>query len=43
MGTPEERLWTDLEYRYTNYDVNHSDLIINVKNTTFSIDPCKGN
>jgi len=41
MGTPEERLWTDLEYRYTNYDVNHSDLIINVKNTTFSIDPAK--
>ena len=41
MGTPEERLWTDLEYRYTNYDVNHSDLIINVKNTTFSIDPSK--
>jgi hypothetical protein len=41
MGTPEERLWADLEYRYTNYDVNHSDLIINVKNTTFSIDPSK--
>jgi hypothetical protein len=41
MGTPEERIWTDLEYRYTNYDVNHSDLIINVKNTTFSIDPAK--
>lgn len=41
LGTPEERLWTDLEYRYTNYDVNHSDLIINVKNTTFSIDPAK--
>jgi hypothetical protein len=41
MGTPEDRLWTDLEYRYTNYDVNHSDLIINVKNTTFSIDPAK--
>ena len=39
--TPEERLWTNLEYRYTNYDVNHSDLILNVKNTSFSIDPAK--
>ena len=25
LTTPEERLWTNLEYRYTNYDVNHSD------------------
>ena len=41
LTTPEERLWTNLEYRYTNYDVNHSDLIINVKNTSFSIDPAK--
>ena len=41
LTTPEERLWTNLEYRYTNYDVNHSDLIINVKNTSFSIDPSK--
>jgi hypothetical protein len=41
LTTPEERLWTNLEYRYTNYDVNHSDLILNVKNTSFSIDPAK--
>ena len=39
--SPEDRLWTELEYRYTNYDVYHSDLILNVKNTTFSIDPAK--
>ena len=41
LTTPEERLWTNLEYRYTNYGVNHSDLIINVKNASFSIDPAK--
>ena len=41
LQNPKERLWTDLEYRYTDYDVYHSDLIINVKNTTFSIDPAK--
>ena len=41
LTTPQERLWTNLEYRYTDYDVNHSDLIINVKNTSFSIDPAK--
>ena len=41
LTTPENRLWTNLEYRYTNYDVNHSDLIVNVKNTSFSIDPAK--
>ena len=41
IKTPQERLWTDLEYRYTNYDNYHSDLLINVKNTTFSIDPSK--
>jgi hypothetical protein len=41
LQNPQERLWTDLEYRYTDYDVYHSDLIINVKNTTFSIDPAK--
>jgi len=41
LTTPEERLWTNLEYRYTNYDVNHSDLIVNVKNASFSIDPSK--
>jgi hypothetical protein len=39
--TPEERLWLDLEYRYTNYEVYHSNLVMNVKNTTFSIDPSK--
>ena len=41
LTTPQERLWDNLEYRYTDYDVNHSDLIINVKNTSFSIDPAK--
>ena len=41
LGKEEERLWLDLEYRYTDYNVKHSDLIINVKNTTFSIDPAK--
>ena len=41
INSPQERLWTDLEYRYTNYDNYHSDLLINVKNTTFSIDPSK--
>ena len=41
LTTPEDRLWTNLEYRYTNYEVNHSDLIVNVKNTSFSIDPAK--
>jgi hypothetical protein len=41
LSTPEERVWTDLEYRYTNYDNYHSDLILNVKNTSFSIDPAK--
>jgi len=41
INAPQERLWTDLEYRYTNYDNYHSDLLLNVKNTTFSIDPAK--
>ena len=41
LGKEQERLWLDLEYRYTDYNINHSDLIINVKNTTFSIDPSK--
>lgn len=41
IKSPQERLWTDLEYRYTNYNNYHSDLLINVKNTTFSIDPAK--
>ena len=41
LQTPQERLWANLEYRYTNYDVYHSDLIMNVKNTSFSVDPAK--
>jgi hypothetical protein len=41
LGKEQERLWLDLEYRYTDYNVNHSDLLLNVKNTTFSIDPAK--
>ena len=41
INSPEERSFTDLEYRYTNYDEYHSDLVINVKNATFSIDPAK--
>lgn len=41
LGAQQERLWLDLEYRYTDYDINHSDLILNVKNATFSIDPAK--
>ena len=41
LGAKQERLWLDLEYRYTDYDINHSDLILNVKNATFSIDPAK--
>jgi hypothetical protein len=41
LGQEQERLWLDLEYRYTDYNVNHSDLILNVKNSSFSIDPAK--
>ena len=41
LGEQQERLWLDLEYRYTDYNINHSDLILNVKNTSFSIDPAK--
>ena len=41
MVTPEHRLWQELEYRYTEYDMNHSDLIINTKSATFGIDPAK--
>ena len=41
LGEQQDRLWLDLEYRYTDYSINHSDLILNVKNTTFSIDPAK--
>ena len=41
MGKEQERLWLDLEYRSTDYDINHSDLLLNVKNASFSIDPAK--
>lgn len=41
ITSPEERTFTDLEYRYTNYNEYHSDLVINVKNASFSIDPAK--
>jgi hypothetical protein len=37
----EERLWSNLEYRYTDYDVTHSDLIVNSKEVAFRIDPAK--
>ena len=36
---PEERLWQELEYRFTEYNNPHSDLIINTKSTVFAIDP----
>ncbi len=36
---PEERLWPELEYRYTEYSNPHSDLIMNTKSTVFAIDP----
>jgi hypothetical protein len=35
----ERRIFSDLEYRYTDYEVNHSDLIINSKEVAFRIDP----
>ena len=37
----ENRVWSDLEYRYTHYNVNHDDLILNSKSTIFRIDPAK--
>lgn len=37
----QNRLWQNLEYRYTEYDFNHSDLIINSKSAAFQIDPSK--
>ena len=37
----QNRLWQNLEYRYTEYDFNHSDLIINTKSAGFQIDPSK--
>ena len=39
MLNPVNRYWDTLEYRYTDYDINHSDLIINTKSATFAIDP----
>ena len=36
---PQERYWDNLEYRYTDYSVNHSKLVLNSKSTTFRIDP----
>ena len=39
LTEPQNRLWKELEYRYTEYDVNHSDLILNTKSATFAIDP----
>ena len=41
LTTPQNRLWQDLEYRYTEYDVNHSNLILNTKSASISIDPAK--
>ena len=41
LTTPQDRLWQELEYRYTDYKVNHSDLIINTKSASISIDPAK--
>jgi len=37
--SPINRYWEELEYRYTDYDTNHSDLIINTKSATFALDP----
>jgi len=39
LVTPQNRLWQELEYRYTEYDLHHSDLLMNTKSATFSIDP----
>ena len=36
---PQVRYWDNLEYRYTDYSVNHSKLVLNNKSTTFRIDP----
>ena len=36
---PQERSQSGMEYRYTDYTVNHSKLVINSKETTFRIDP----
>ena len=41
LKTPQNRLWQNLEYRYTEYDFDHSDLIINTKSAAFKIDPAK--
>jgi hypothetical protein len=39
FGNPQQRYWPELEYRYTDYEVNHSKLVINSKETSFRIDP----
>jgi len=39
--TNNNRLWQNLEYRYTEYDFPHSDLIINSKSAGFQITPAK--
>ena len=36
---PQERYSGNLEYRYTDYSVNHSKLVLNSKETSFRIDP----
>ena len=36
---PQERDQSGMEYRYTDYTVNHSKLVVNSKETTFRIDP----
>ncbi len=36
---PQERYSGNLEYRYTDYSVNHSKLVLNSKGTSFRIDP----
>jgi hypothetical protein len=41
LKTAQNRLWQNLEYRYTEYDFDHSDLIINTKSAAFKIDPAK--
>ena len=36
---PQDRNQSGMEYRYTDYTVNHSKLVVNSKETTFRIDP----
>jgi hypothetical protein len=39
FSKPQERYRDTLEYRYTDYSVNHSKLVLNSKETSFRIDP----